>query len=110
MRHFRIAIMTAALGAAGCAPDAWNNAGATGLNGFLDQISRACAPLQYGGYQFSNPASGTSDSGYDFWLDQTSRLYYRRISPGTYSESLNSYYGAGNQGTIDCTLRNLPPG
>ena len=45
----------------------------------------------------------------DYWLDQTSRLYYRRISPAQYRESLNAFFGAGNDGTIDCLVNNLPP-
>lgn len=107
----RMVIAAAALCSAGCAPDAWNNRAATGFDGFVDQISRACAPLQYGMYQFSNPNIGGGDgSNYDIWLDLTSRLYYRRIGPDTYAESLDAAFGAGNRGTIDCTLRYLPPG
>jgi hypothetical protein len=52
---------------------------------------------------------GAGGNSYDFWLDQTSRLFYRRISPAGYRESLNAFFGAGNDGTIDCILANLPP-
>ena len=115
MRSIRIAIVTvtvtAALGLAACAPDAWNNQGATGFDGFVDRISRACSPLQYGMYQFASPnAADTGGSSYDIWLDLTSRLYYGQIGPGGYAESLQSTFGDGNQATIDCTLRYLPGG
>jgi len=111
MLRFRIVLLTAALAVAACAPDAMNNRAATGFNGFIDQISRACAPLQFGMYQFADPLMGAvGGNSYDYWLDQTSKLYYRRIGPDTYAESLNAFFGAGNQGSIDCTLRYLPPG
>ena len=93
---------------AGCAPDAYNNRAATGFNGFVDQVSRACAPVQLGRYQLANPLmGGAGGNSYDYWLDQTSRLYYRTISPAQYRESLNAFFGAGNDGTIDCIVGNL---
>ena len=93
---------------AGCAPDAYNNRAATGFNGFVDQVSRACAPLQLGRYQLANPLmGGAGGNSYDYWLDQTSKLYYRTISPAQYRESLNAFFGAGNDGTIDCIVGNL---
>ena len=77
VRHVLVvscAILTA------CAPDAVNNRAATGFNGFVNTISRACAPLQLGRYQLSDPLmGGAGGNSYDYWLDQTSRLYYRRI-------------------------------
>jgi hypothetical protein len=94
---------------AACAPDAVNNRAATGFNGFVDNLSRACAPLQFGRYQLADPLmGGAGGNSYNYWLDQTSRLYYRRIDPATYRESLNAFFGAGNDGTIDCILANLP--
>jgi len=100
-------IMIAMLGA--CAPDAMNNRAATGFNGFIDQISRACAPIQLGRYQLADPLmGGAGNSSYSYWLDQTSRLYYQRIGTAQYRQSLNAFFGAGNDSTIDCIVRNLP--
>ena len=111
MRNHRTLVVVAALAATACAPDAVNNRAATGLNGFVDQVSRACAPVQLGRYQMYSPLmGGGGDGSYDYWLDQTSRLYYRTISPAQYRESLNAFFGAGNDGTIGCILANLPPG
>ena len=94
---------------AACAPDAVNNRAATGFNGFVDDVSRTCAPLQFGRYQLSNPLmGGAGGNSYDYWLDQTSRLYYRTIAPSAYRESLNAFFGAGNDGTIDCIVSGLP--
>ncbi|MFO1310880.1 MAG: hypothetical protein U1F41_02325 [Burkholderiales bacterium] len=107
MNRLLLAATCAALAA--CAPEAMNNRSATGFNGFVNQISRACAPLQFGRHQFSNPLmGGGGDNSYDFWLDQTSRLYSGTIDPGAYRSSLNGFFGAGNDGTIDCIVANLP--
>jgi hypothetical protein len=106
----RLLVIGVALLASGCAPDAMNNRAATPFNAFVNQISRACAPIQLGRYQLADPLmGGVGGNSYDFWLDQTSRLFYRRISPAGYRESLNAFFGAGNDGTIDCILANLPP-
>lgn len=94
--------------ASGCAPDAYNNRAATGFNGFVDQVSRACAPVQLGRYQLGDSLmGGAGGNSYSYWLDQTSRLYYRTISSAQYRESLNAFFGAGNDGTIDCIVGNL---
>jgi hypothetical protein len=106
----RLLVIGVALLAVGCAPDAMNNRAATPFNAFVNQISRACAPIQLGMYQLADPLmGGAGGNSYDFWLDQTSRLFYRRIPPAAYRESLNAFFGAGNDGTIDCILANLPP-
>jgi len=94
---------------AACAPDANNNRAATGFDGFVNQVQRACAPVQLGRYQLGNPLmGGVGDGSYDYWLDQTSRLYYRRISPAGYRESLTGFFGAGNDATISCIVAQLP--
>ncbi|MFO1324215.1 MAG: hypothetical protein U1F15_09125 [Burkholderiales bacterium] len=93
---------------AACAPDAVNNRAATGFDGFVNQVQRACAPVQLGRYRLADPLmGGATDGSYDFWLDQTSRLYYRMITPAQYRESMTASFGAGNDGTIDCILGNL---
>jgi len=108
MRRILFAGFCALLGA--CAPDAVNNRAATGFNGYVNDVSRACAPLQFGRYQLSDPLmGGAGGNSYNYWLDQTSRLYYRRIDPAAYRESMNAFFGAGNDGTISCIVSNLPP-
>ncbi|MCC7325434.1 MAG: hypothetical protein IT521_01335 [Burkholderiales bacterium] len=111
MPRILLAIALVALFGAGCAPEAMNNRAATGFDGFVNKISRVCAPISLGRYSMSSPLmGGAGDGSYDYWLDQTSRLYYQRISPAQYRESLNAFFGAGNGGTIDCIVGNLPPG
>lgn len=113
MSHFVATAATAAVAAAllaACAPDAVNNRAATGFDGFVNQVQRACAPVQLGRYQLANPMMGGAlDGSYDYWLDQTSRLYYQTITPAQYRESLTANFGAGNDGTIDCILGNFRP-
>ena len=109
-RYLPLAAAAVALLVTACAPDANNNRAADGFNGYVNQVQRACAPVQLGRYQLANPLmGGAGDGSYDFWLDQTSRLYYRRITPAQYRESLNAFFGAGNGATIDCIVANLPP-
>jgi hypothetical protein len=111
MPDYRMLLIAAVLAAAGCAPDANNNRAATGLDGYVNLVSRVCAPIQLGQYQLANPLmGGAGNNSYDYWLDQTSRVYYRRISVAQYREGLNAFFGAGNDGTIDCLVNNLPPG
>lgn len=111
MSRHRLFLLAVAFAAAGCAPDAANNRAATGFNGYVNLVSRLCAPIQLGRYQLADPLmGGVGNDSYSYWLDQTSRLYYRRISPAQYRESLTAFFGAGNDGTIDCLVNNLPPG
>lgn len=112
MSRYRPLLLAVAVTAVvGCAPDAIDNRAATGFNGYVNLVSRVCAPIQLGRYQLANPLmGGAGNNSYDYWLDQTSRLYYRRISGAQYRESLNAFFGAGNDGTIDCLVNNLPPG
>ncbi len=94
---------------AACAPEAMNNRAATGFNGWIDQVSRVCKPVQLGPYQLYNPLmGGVGNNSYNFWLDQSSRLYYGQLSPAAYRESLNAFFNGGNDATIDCILAQLP--
>ena len=46
-----------------------------------------------------------------FWLDQTSRLYYQRISEPQYRSSIAGAMGGdkANAAALDCIVRHLPP-
>jgi hypothetical protein len=93
----------------GCAPDAWNSVQATGFNGYLKTIQVQCSPLLLGGQDMSWALqTGAGDNNYNYFLDQTSKLYYRRISPAGYSESLTAFFGAGYDRAISCVIAKLP--
>ncbi len=111
-RPVRIIVSTLAASlATACAQEAVNNRVATGFDGFLNTIQHACAPIQLGESQLAHPLmGGVTPEKYDYWLDQTSRLYYRRISTAQYRQSINAFFDGGNDATIDCIIGNLPPG
>jgi hypothetical protein len=96
----------------GCAPDQFSNYKATGFNGFVDTASVECAPLQVGPMvitrNFQPPNYATAQ--YGVWLDQTSNLYYKRITPETYIENINNYFpGERTAVATKCLVSKLPP-
>jgi hypothetical protein len=97
---------------AGCAADQFSNYKATGFNGFVDMASEQCAPLQVGpmvitrNYQAPNYATAQ----YGVWLDQTSSLYYKRITPEAYIENINNLFpGERTARATQCLVSKLPP-
>ena len=96
---------------AGCAADQFSNYKATGFNGFVDMASEQCAPLQVGpmvitkNYQAPNYAT----TQYGVWLDQTSNLYYQRISPQAYIDNINNLFpGERTERATQCLVSKLP--
>ncbi|MGO4328533.1 hypothetical protein AB4Z48_29560 [Cupriavidus sp. 2TAF22] len=109
----RLAAACAALLSAACAPDAIDNIQARGFDAYLDGLRRECPNMMIGDNNVSewlrtNGAQGGSD--YVYWLDQTSRLYYQRITPAQYRDSVTGGLGQGKSDTraVDCIVRNLP--
>jgi hypothetical protein len=105
----------AALGvivSAGCAPDQFSNYKATGFNAFVDGASVDCAPLQVGPMvitpNYTAPNYATAQ--YGVWLDQTSNLYYKRITPAAYIENINNLFpGERTARATQCLVSKLPP-
>ena len=94
---------------AACAPDSWNNVQATGFNGYLKTIQVQCSPLLLGGQEMSWALqAGAGDNNYSYFLDQTSKLYYQKIGPSGYTESLTAFFGAGYDRAINCGIAKLP--
>ena len=93
----------------GCAPDSWSNTQATGFNGYLKTIQVQCSPLLLGGQEMSWALqTGAGDNNYNYFLDQTSKLYYQKIGPSGYAESLTAFFGAGYDRAINCIIAKLP--
>ena len=85
------------------------NVRATGFNSFLKTIQVQCSPLLLGGQEMSWALqTGAGDNNYAYFLDQTSKLYYRRIGPSGYAESLTAFFGAGYDRAINCVIAKLP--
>ena len=97
---------------AGCAPDSVRSAQATGFNAYLRQVGADCPSLVIGsedaGVWLRVGGDGTND--YEYFLNVTSQLYYNRISPTEYRNSLNSFFGPGrsNEVAFACILGHLP--
>jgi hypothetical protein len=51
------------------------------------------------------------NNDYNYFLDVTSKLYYNRMSPASYRQALEGFFGAGtpNNRSFDCIFRTLPP-
>lgn len=103
------AAVALALLLSGCAPDAWTSSTATGFNGYLKTIQVQCSPLLLGRQEMSWALqTGAGDNDYNYFLDQTSKLYYRKIGPSGYNESLTAFFGAGYERAINCIIAKLP--
>ncbi|MHA7682758.1 hypothetical protein [Cupriavidus sp. PET2-C1] len=109
----RLACACAALALCACAPDSVRNYEAKGFNAYLDSVQRGCPNMMIGNNNISDwlrTDGGQNNSDYVYWLDQTSRLYYRRITPAQYRDSVVGALGQGKSDTraVDCILGKLP--
>ncbi|MFN7572642.1 MAG: hypothetical protein ACK5TK_14510 [Betaproteobacteria bacterium] len=115
MRQRLLALAAASAAAAfatGCAPDAWQNVRATGLNAYLDSVAANCQPLYIGQMLYDKSLAQTFDnsSQTDIVQDMTSRLYYGRMSPSQFREAmLSSWPGERTARSVDCMIAQLPP-
>jgi hypothetical protein len=114
-RKITVAI-TAALTLAACAPDAWQSYKATGFNEYLNTVQKNCQPFWIGSNQMRTIDASSwqgQGGGFDQWLDATSRLYYNRMTPAQYRESIQALAMTSNDArtnrSIDCTIAQLPP-
>lgn len=116
MRQRTMVAIAATLGLAACAPDAWQSYKATGFNEYLDTVQAKCQPYFIGNNavtSFTAAAWQGQGGGFDQWLDATSRLYYNRMTPAQYRQSIQSLAMTMNDPrtnrSIDCTIAQLPP-
>jgi hypothetical protein len=98
---------------AGCAPDEVRDTNLTTFNAYIRKIGTACGPLRIGTKEIGEMirlSDAGNDTDYAYFLDVTSKLYYNRISPAAYRESVAGAFGpgAGNDAGLDCILNNLP--
>jgi len=98
-----------------CAPDAWQNDTASGFNDYLDVVQAQCQPLWFGDMElrtFDASSVGGQQSNFSSLLDNTSRLYYNRITPADFrvavqSQAMTSTDPRTNR-SIDCMITQLP--
>ncbi len=95
-----------------CAPDAVRNRQATDFNAYLDSLKTACPNMIVGTNNISEwlrTSGSRGDDDYVYWLDQTSRLYYQRISAQQYRDSISAALGGrSDSSALDCIVRHLP--
>ena len=114
---WRLARLALAIGiavaAAACAPDAIRSSQATGFNGYFRQLPSACQPLIIGSQNVGDDIqmNNTAAPNYSYFIDVTSRLYYRQLTPEAYRQAVVGFYGPGKESerSIDCIIRTLPP-
>jgi hypothetical protein len=98
--------------AAACAPDSVRSMQATGFNGYFRQLPTACQPLIIGSQDVGDDIrmNNTGAPNYPYFIDVTSRLYYRQLTPEGYRQAVIGFYGAGRESerSIDCIIRTLP--
>ncbi len=104
--------MAVAFLVAGCAPDAYRSAQATGFNAYIQKLGQVCRPLQIGDQDLSRKIleAPTGDDNYIYFIDNTSRLYYNQLSQASYRQALVGFFGAGtyNDVSFNCIYNNLP--
>ena len=105
--------LVVAFSVAGCAPDAYRSAQATGFNAYIQKLGQVCKPLQIGDQDISRKIweQATGDDNYIYFIDNTSRLYYNQLSQASYRQALVGFFGAGtyNDVSFNCIFNNLPP-
>jgi len=111
-RGAALAVASAVVALAACAPDTVTNRYATGFNAYLGQIATACKPLMIGAYDMTYQLQheGIYDNNYNYFLDATSQLYYQRSTEADYRSAINGFFGGGatTDRGINCIIANLP--
>jgi hypothetical protein len=112
----RCAAFLAIVALTACAPDAWQSYKATGFNDYLTVVQNKCQPLWVGNMNlptFDAASAGGQAGNFDMLLDTTSRLFYNRITPGEFRNSVQSLAlsstDARTNRSIDCMIAQLPP-
>jgi hypothetical protein len=111
----RLAAVALVVSIAACAPDAWRNVEATGFNAYLDTVQRQCQPLWFGSMylqSFDVSSAGAYQSQFSSLLDTASRLYYNRITPADFRNTVQAQSlgaDARTNRSIDCMIAQLPP-
>jgi hypothetical protein len=103
------------LGTSACAPDAWQNYKASGFNDYLSTVETRCQPLWIGSMllqRFDADDAGEQQSDFSALLDSTSSLYYNRMTPAQFRESVQSLVLTSTDPrtnrSIDCMIQQLP--
>ena len=102
---------SAVVALAACAPDAMRSVYGSGFNHYLDTLTTVCPNLRIGTNDIGlwlQHGGGTKN--YAYWLDMTSRMYFRRITVAEYQASVAAQIGGGaaDAESFACIIDNLP--
>jgi hypothetical protein len=114
LARFSVAAL-AIVGTTACAPDAWQNYKATGFNEYLSTVEQQCQPLWIGSMylpKIDASYAGNSQSNFSTLLDEMSRFYYNRSTPGQFREAVQSIALSTNDpktnASISCMIAKVP--
>ncbi len=71
-----------------CAPDAWKPANE--FDAFLNQVQTACYYSPLGTTNIGNLLNANASDDASYFMDETSRLYYGRITPQNWTMAITS--------------------
>ena len=98
----------------GCAPDAWNSQQQAGFGKWLDGVVAQCGRMPTGDGTLGEALQGLGAAAADgsYYLDQTSRLFYGKITPESYRSSVAAFAVSSAEGraAADCVIAQLPQG
>ncbi|MFB1485779.1 MULTISPECIES: hypothetical protein [unclassified Thiocapsa] len=79
-----------------------------GVEGFYNQIAAACGHLNLGNQPLNYVINISNGDDNDYFLDETSKLYYGRIDRTTYATDINSFFPTGtNTPALNCIYAQL---
>ena len=103
-RRTRAAIACAGLLLAACAPDAIIPS--QPYDAFLTRVGEACRGKPIGAYTVDQLARRSQSKAGNFFMDQTSRLYFGRLSAQDWTTQVSAFLRGWPQDPgIDCVLR-----
>jgi len=101
---FRVAVLACAAPLAACAPDAIIPS--QPYDAFLARVGEACRGKPIGPYTVDQLARRSQSKAGNFFMDQTSRLYFGRLSPRDWTTQVSGFLrGWPEDPGIDCVLR-----
>ncbi|RKT45855.1 hypothetical protein [Thiocapsa rosea] len=79
-----------------------------GVEGFYNQIANACGHHSLGNQPLNYLINISDGDGNDYFLDETSKLYYGRIDRTTYATDINGFFPTGtNTPALNCIYAQL---
>jgi hypothetical protein len=79
-----------------------------GVEAFYNQIANACGHHSLGNQPLNYLINISNSDDNDYFLDETSKLYYGRIDRSTYATDINGFFPTdANQPALNCIFAQL---